>query len=80
MTTKRTVYETVPSKNWNGTPDGGTFQKPVTEVKCCGRWLRCDRFTNTCDTCNADYNMSGQRLAPREQWGEETGEHWTECI
>jgi hypothetical protein len=24
--------------------------------------------------CGADYNMSGQMLAPREQWGEETGE------
>lgn len=44
-------------------------------------WLLCDccravhlsGFTNTCD-CGADYNMSGSRLAPREQWGEETGE------
>lgn len=28
-----------------------------------------------CPKCNAEYNSSGQRLAPREQWGEETGEH-----
>lgn len=35
-------------------------------------------FTNTCE-CGADYNMSGSRLADRSQWGEETGEHWTEC-
>jgi len=24
--------------------------------------------------CGADYNWNGTRLAPREQWGEETGE------
>ncbi len=30
-------------------------------------------FTNTCE-CGADYNMSGQELASRSQWGEETGE------
>lgn len=45
-----------------------------TEVKCCGEWLDCDRFTNTCELCGSDYNGSGQQLAPREQWGEETGE------
>ena len=49
------------------------------QVKCCGHWMTCDAFTVTCDHCGADYNMSGQRLAPREQWGEETGEHWTDC-
>lgn len=46
------------------------------------RWLVCDcgeecelaGFTNTCE-CGAEYNMSGALLAPREQWGEETGEH-----
>jgi hypothetical protein len=52
---------------------------------CIGKCDACDEqvylthFTNTCD-CGADYNMSGQRLAPREQWGEETGEHWSDCI
>ena len=52
----------------------------MTEVKCCGRWLRCDLFTNTCDTCDADYNMSGDRLAPRAQWGEETGEQYSDIV
>lgn len=46
--------------------------------------LRCDcghhvalghHFTNTCDNCHADYNSQGTRLAPRSQWGEETGEY-----
>lgn len=45
----------------------------------CGRRLELRNFTNTC-TCGADYNGSGQRLAPRHMWGEETGEHWTECV
>lgn len=49
------------------------------EVRCCGEWIACNAFTVTCDDCGADYNMSGHRLAPRSQWGEETGEHWTDC-
>lgn len=52
---------------------------PIPVVRChCDRELECWRFTNTCD-CGTDYNFSGQRLAPREHWGEETGEHWSEC-
>lgn len=49
-----------------------------TEVKCCGQWVLCRGFTSTCDRCGADYNWTGQLLAPREQWGEETGEAWWE--
>lgn len=46
----------------------------VGYVKCdCGRLVGCYSFTNTC-ICGTDYNSFGQRLAPREQWGEETGE------
>ena len=41
---------------------------------CCGEDLILRGFTNTCRFCNADYNMSGMRLAPREFWGEETQE------
>lgn len=39
----------------------------------CGREVSFQHFTNTCD-CGRDYNSSGQELAPRSQWGEETGE------
>jgi hypothetical protein len=53
-------------------------ERAVGECDLCKRDVYLDSFTNTCD-CGADYNMSGQRLAPREQWGEETGEHWSEC-
>ncbi len=46
--------------------------------KCeCGRKVTLDSFTNTCD-CGADYNRSGQRLACRSQWGEDTGEHYAD--
>ena len=39
----------------------------------CGREVSLDGFTNTC-RCGRDYNSAGQELAPRCQWGEETGE------
>jgi hypothetical protein len=49
-------------------------------VECCGNEISLDHFTNTCPDCESDYSFDGSRLAPREQWGEETGEHWTEII
>lgn len=59
--------------------------RPV--ITCCGTGyghegyeVVCDNFTNTCEWCGADYNFAGQKLAPRSQWGEETGEHWSECL
>lgn len=48
-------------------------------IECCGEYICCDEFTNTCDICGADYNSNGVRLAPRSQWGEETGESWEDC-
>lgn len=45
----------------------------------CGRKVYLDRFTNPC-ACGVDYDMSGRALAPRHLWGEETGEHWSECF
>ena len=50
------------------------------QIKCCGEWLSLGNFTNTCGSCGCDYNGSGQLLAARNYWGEETGEHWTECM
>lgn len=44
-------------------------------VECdCGEKIVCMGFTNTCPKCDADYNWNGERLAPRSQWGWETGE------
>ena len=39
----------------------------------CGEEVTLSAFTNPCD-CGRDYNSSGCLLAPRSQWGEETGE------
>jgi len=41
----------------------------------CGAVVELIGFTNTCEGCGKDYNWAGQALAPRECWGEETGEH-----
>ncbi len=46
----------------------------------CGSEVEFSRFTNTCHDCGADYNMSGERLASRDQWGEETGETASDII
>ena len=43
-------------------------------ITCCDEELCCTKFTNTCPHCGTDYNSAGQQLAPRDQWGEETGE------
>jgi hypothetical protein len=40
----------------------------------CGTEVYLDGFTCPCDGCGRDYNSAGQELAPRSQWGEETGE------
>jgi hypothetical protein len=55
------------------------YREPAVGRCGCGREVELGHFTNTCDGCGADYNGSGQRLAPRAQWGEETGEPWYEC-
>jgi len=54
------------------------YRHPRVGRCACGAEVVLSHFTNTCE-CGADYNMSGDRLAPRECWGEETGEHWSEC-
>jgi len=49
-------------------------------IECgCGRKVECYGFTTTCD-CGRDYNWNGDLLAPREQWGEETGEHLSDIL
>jgi hypothetical protein len=51
----------------------------VGECEQCGSDVVLGGFTNTCE-CGADYNGSGQLLAPRGQWGEETGESLSDII
>jgi hypothetical protein len=55
------------------------YTQPRIGRCACGEEVALEAFTNTCSQCGRDYNMSGQELAPRSQWGEETGEHWSEC-
>ncbi len=45
-------------------------------IKCaCGATITIDNgWANGCPTCHREYNGAGQQLAPRSQWGEETGE------
>jgi hypothetical protein len=60
--------------------DRWTWREPaVGECEVCRREVILDRATCACE-CGADYNAMGQRLAPREQWGHETGEHWSDCV
>lgn len=72
-----------------GTINGHKMKAPVVERydhaytepavgRCdCGRKVTLQGFTCPCE-CGLEYNSGGQLLAPREQWGEETGEHWSE--
>ena len=57
-----------------------SYKVPRVGRCSCGEEVELSRFTNTCYKCDTDYNSAGQQLAPREQWGYETGEHWTDCI
>lgn len=45
----------------------------------CGKVIKLRAFTNTCPSCGTEYNAFGQELAPREQWGLDTGEEPWEC-
>lgn len=59
---------------------GRPVKVQVAVVRCgCGREVWCDNFTNTCD-CGADYGPGGSLLAPRSQWGEETGEQAADIL
>lgn len=46
-------------------------------LRCdCGTHLTLhDSWSNEC-SCGTEYNGSGQKLAPRRFWGEETGERF----
>ena len=54
------------------------FHPALLKCDYCGEVVYLDGFTNSC-SCS-DYNMSGQRLAPRSQWGEETGESVSDIL
>ena len=37
-------------------------------------------MTNTCEKCHSNYNSSGRKLAPRSQWGWDTGESLSDIL
>jgi hypothetical protein len=55
------------------------YHQPAVGRCCCGREVDLDGFTCPCE-CGRDYNSSGQLLAPRSQWGEETGETLSDIL
>lgn len=57
------------------------YKMPVTVAHCpCGSTVHCDGFTSTCGECGRDYGGNGDILAPRSQWGAETGESWRDVL
>ena len=50
----------------------------VARCHCGARLELASSWLNTCDVCGCDYDGSGVMLAPRQHWGEETGEHWAD--
>jgi hypothetical protein len=76
----RKNYEKCIDGNYNVVDDGvranrDTWREPAVGRCHCGEEVVLSGFTNTCEKCGTDYNSAGQCLAPRSQWGEETGEH-----
>ena len=62
-----------------GYSDSGVRRERLV-IKCdCGQEVICSGFTNTCN-CERDYNMSGDLLAPRAQWGDDTGESVSDIL
>jgi len=52
------------------------YEPPVIQcLRCQSEVTLADAWLSTCSRCGADYNGSGQLLASRHLWGEETGEH-----
>ena len=50
--------------------------KTITCRQCGRKVVLETAWANECEGCGTEYNGSGQRLAPRSQWGEETGERF----
>jgi hypothetical protein len=56
-----------------------SWTEPAVGLCDCGAEVVLGGFTCPCD-CGRDYNSAGQLLAPREQWGEETGESLSDIL
>lgn len=49
------------------------YRHPAIGRCSCGAEITLQGFVCSCE-CGLEYNSCGQQLAPRSQWGEETGE------
>ncbi len=68
-------------EDWGVDEQSWSYADPaVIRCDCCTHHVALYGFTNTCSSCGADYNMSGDMLASRSQWGEETGEDLGEIL
>ena len=52
------------------------YTEPAVLLCDCGHRVCLSTDPAECPQCGALYNLFGQRLAPREQWGYETGESY----
>ena len=57
-----------------------SYRSPAIGQCLCGAEVELEGFTNACNRCDRDYNSAGQLLAPRSQWGEETGESASDIL
>ncbi len=56
------------------------YTNPAVAECYCGKELVLDNWLeNECE-CGRNFNMSGQELAPRSQWGYETGETYNDLV
>lgn len=61
---------------WDRGPNRPPRRIPIVECNCGSKVLCQDSWASACEKCGTEYNGSGQQLAPREFWGEETGEQF----
>jgi hypothetical protein len=68
-------------KKWQtlGKPAVSADPQPRRKIRCaCGYVILVwDANDQQCGCCEREYNCVGQLLAPRSQWGEETGEQFS---
>lgn len=55
------------------------YREPAIGECSCGREVVLERNTNQCE-CGSYYNSIGQQLTDPRNWGEETGEHYTDIL
>ena len=56
------------------------YWEPAIGKCSCGKEVVLESNTNRCESCRSYYNMMGQELRDPREWGEETGEHYTDIL